>query len=118
MYKLFDDFILSSICEYNNINDTICFLKSNMIFYRVLIKFRNKFKYHFINDNQLCIKCLKPCNNYSVILLCDNHKKYPTYHDACYGRITKKNFQIDKCNYCKENIFAIRIKNCKLFLNR
>ena len=111
MYKFLDEYLVLSICEYNDINDTICLLKSNILFYKLLFKFNNRFRYAFINDNQLCVKCFLPIKQYSVIFICDNHYKYPTFHIDCYSNIPKKNYQIDKCMYCKNSVFVIKTEN-------
>ena len=119
MYKLLDNYTILYICEYCHINDTINLLKSNVYYYIILNKFNYKFNYKFINYNQLCIKCFKPCTNESVVFVCKNHFKYPTYHSNCYSSFNKgkflnsNNFRIDNCIYCKENIFAVKIRNFK-----
>ena len=117
MYQHLDDYLIMFISEFSNVIDIVTFLKSNHHLYSILIENSKSFKEKYVNFNQLCVKCYKTIDDKNAVIhLCRNHNKFPTFHKKCYHQISiKKNYIVDKCIYCHENIFAIKTRNLNYF---
>ena len=108
MYNFLDEYVILRLTKYLNINDSINLLSQNKRLYNILNNFNYKFKYDYINTNQLCVKCFKVSKESTIIILCDNHKNYPICHYTCQKRKYKSIFQLDECVYCHQKVFSVK----------